>query len=58
MVVFLFRRVCAVCVHPVAVLNAAFCVILSLLIFDDNERADHMDKGGIRKDPARWRSLL
>ena len=31
--------VCVSCVHPVAVLNAAFC---SLLMLVEDERGDHM----------------
>ena len=30
------------CVHPVAVLNAAFCMIYSLLMLVEDERGDHM----------------
>ena len=29
------------CVHPVAVLNAAFCMTCSLLILIEDERGDH-----------------
>ena len=31
------------CLHPVAVLNAAFGVILRLLMFLEDARGDHMD---------------
>ena len=31
------------CVHPVAVLNAAFYMTCSLLILVDDTRGDHMD---------------
>ena len=30
------------CVHPVAVLNAAFCMTCSLLILVEDARVDHM----------------
>ena len=30
------------CVHPVAVLNAAFCMTCSLLILVEDARIDHM----------------
>ena len=30
------------CVHPVAVLNAAFCMICSLLLLVEDARGDHM----------------
>ena len=32
------------CVHPVAVLNAAFCMTCSLLMLVKNERCDHMEE--------------
>ena len=32
------------CVHPVAVLNAAFCMTCSLLILDKDASGDHMDE--------------
>ena len=32
------------CVHPVAVLSAAFCMTCSLLMLVEDERADHMEK--------------
>ena len=32
------------CVHPVAVLNAAFCMTCSLLILVEDERDDHMEE--------------
>ena len=31
-----------VCVHPVAVLNVAFCMTYSLLMLVDDARVDHM----------------
>ena len=31
------------CVHPVAVLNAAFCKTCSLLMLVDDARGDHME---------------
>ena len=46
MVVLFFRRVDAVCfvyrMHPVAVFNAAFCVVRSLLIFVEDARHTHL----------------
>ena len=30
------------CVHPVAVLNAAFCMTCSMLMLDEDARGDHM----------------
>ena len=32
------------CVHPVAVLNAAFCMTCSLLMLVEDERGDHMEE--------------
>ena len=32
------------CVHPVAVLNAAFCMSCSLLVLVEDARADHMEE--------------
>ena len=32
------------CVHPVADLNAAFCMTCSLLILVEDERDDHMEE--------------
>ena len=32
------------CVHPVAVLNAAFSMTCSLLILVEDARSDHMDE--------------
>ena len=32
------------CVHPVAVLNAIFCMTCSLLMLVEDERGDHMEK--------------
>ena len=34
---------CRTCVHPVAVLRAAFCMPCSLLMLVDDARGDHMD---------------
>ena len=31
------------CVHPVAVLNAAFCMTCSLLMLAEDARGDHME---------------
>ena len=32
------------CVHPVAVLNAAYCITCSLLMLDEDARGDHMEE--------------
>ena len=32
------------CVHPVAVLNAAFCMTCSLLMMVEDTRDDHMEE--------------
>ena len=32
------------CVHPVVVLNAAFCMACSLLMLVDDARGDHMEE--------------
>ena len=32
------------CVHPVAVLNAAFCMSCSLVMLVEDERCDHMEE--------------
>ena len=32
------------CVHPVAVLNAAFCMTCSLLMLVEDERGDHIEE--------------
>ena len=32
------------CMHPVAVLNAAFCMICSLLMLVEDARGDHMEE--------------
>ena len=32
------------CVHPVAVLNAAFCMTCNLLMLVEDERGDHMEE--------------
>ena len=32
------------CVHPVAILNAASCMICSLLMLVDDARGDHMEE--------------
>ena len=34
---------CVSCVHPVAVLNAAFCMTCSLLMLVKDARGDHME---------------
>ena len=32
------------CVHPVVVLNAAFCMTCSLLMLVEDERGDHLEE--------------
>ena len=32
------------CVHPVAVLNAAFCITCGLLMLVEDTRGDHMEE--------------
>ena len=32
------------CVHPVAVLNAAFCMTCSLIMLGEDARGDHMEE--------------
>ena len=32
------------CVHPVTVLNTAFCMTCSLLVLVEDERGDHMEE--------------
>ena len=32
------------CVHPVAILNAGFCMTCSLLMLVEDERGDHMEE--------------
>ena len=36
------------CVHPVAVLNATFCMTCSLLMLFEDARCDHMDEAYAR----------
>ena len=36
------------CVHPVAVLNAEFCMDCSLLMLVEDARADHMEEAYYR----------
>ena len=35
---------CVSCVHPVAVLNAAFCMTCSLLMMVEDARGDHREE--------------
>ena len=35
---------CICCMHPVAVLNAAFCMTCSLLMLVEDARSDHMEE--------------
>ena len=39
------------CVHPVAVLNAAFCMTCSLLMLVEEARGDHMEEAYSRAGP-------
>ena len=36
------------CVHPVAVLNAAFCMTCSLFMLVEDARSDHMEEACFR----------
>ena len=36
--------ICVCCVHPVAVLNAAFCTTFRLLMMFEDARSDHMEE--------------
>ena len=36
------------CVHPVAILNAAFCMTCSLLMLVEDARGDHMEEAYFR----------
>ena len=38
------------CVHPVTVLNAAFCMTCSLLMLVEDARGDHMEGAYSRAD--------
>ena len=38
------------CVHPVAVLNAAFCMTCRLLLLVEDARGDHMEEAYSRAD--------
>ena len=46
MLVYVICRCCMFvsCVHPVAVLNAEFCMTCSLLKLGEDERGDHMEE--------------
>ena len=46
MVTLCFAICCMIvsCVHPVAVLNAAFCMPCSLLMLVEGERGDYMEE--------------
>ena len=50
------------CVHPVSVLNAAFCLTCSLLMLLEDARGEYMDlwtyPAGVRELLARWRDKL
>ena len=39
------KQMLHVCVHPVAVLNAAFCLTCSLLMLVEDARGDHKEEG-------------
>ena len=38
------RHADVVCVHPVAILNAEFCLTCSLLMLVEHARSDHMEE--------------
>ena len=38
------KQILYVCVHPVALLNAAFCMAFSLLMVVEDARGDHMEE--------------
>ena len=38
------------CVHPIAVLNAAFCLTCSLLMLVEDRRGDHMEEAYYRSN--------
>ena len=40
----MFPQTYFVCVHPVAFLNAAFCITCSVLKLVEDERGDHMEE--------------
>ena len=44
------------CVHPVAVLNSAFCMTCRLLMLVEGARVDHMDEAYSRAMGARFTS--
>ena len=51
MSVSLFRCcMCVSCWHPVAVLNAAFCITCSLLMLVEDASGDHMEEAYSRAD--------
>ena len=39
------------CVHPVAFLNAALCMIFSVLMMVEDVRSDHMEEACFRVGP-------
>ena len=41
---FVMQMLYVSCVHPVVVLNAAFCMDCSLLMLVENARGDHMEE--------------
>ena len=50
---FVLSCMCSVivsCMHPIAVLNASFRVVLSLFMFVEDPRGDHMDEAYSRVD--------
>ena len=40
----MFRHACVVCMYPMAVLDAAFCMTFSLLMLVEDARGDHMEE--------------
>ena len=41
---FVMQMLFVSCVHPVTVLNAAFCMTCSLLMLVEDSRGDHMEE--------------
>ena len=45
---FVMQMLFVSCVHPVAVLNAAFCMTCSLLMLVEDARGDHIEEANSR----------
>ena len=48
---------CCMFVHPVAVLNAVFCMTCSLVMLVEDARGDHMEEAYSRAGLMTYRSL-